>query len=325
MASYNGASSFILAGEETTFKTAVTPDKSLGVTASVDVQESNNLEEVRTIGDREIVAMIEGNYDASISLEGTMNSGALLEMFFGQSTDTETTGDYTHTFVDRGTLEVANNINSYTVSTNHDGSSDFVFTYAGVKCNTLEITCNVGESIKFSSELVAATVATSTSLGTKVQTTTTPLAFSQATLSTGDEGSESTVAQMQGFNLSLNNNIDVSDVREFGSRTAADFVVKQLSTGGEFTVKFANKTEAERFLGGTSPQSGITDTGIIFSANNGVTLGSGRVEIYVKLLGCKYESLGRTYGQDGVVEETFSFTGGQIDDFYFVDAIDTYF
>lgn len=297
----------------------------MGITASVDIQESNNLQEIRTLGDREACAFVEGNYDATIGLDGTLNSGALLEMFFGQSTDAETTGDYTHTFVNRGTLEIANSINSYTISLNLDMTTDQVFTYAGCKLNSLDITINVGEPINYSAEVIASTVTTSTSLGTEVKTSTVPLSFAQATLSTGDEASESSLSQVQSFSLSLNNNIDSSDVRELGSRTAADLIVKQLTTEGEFTMKFANKTEAERFLGSTSPQSGITDTGIILSANNGVTLGSGRVEFYVKLLGCKYESLGRTVSQDGVVEETFSFKGGQIDDFYFVDAVATYF
>lgn len=323
--SINGAASFILLGEESTFKTPVTTDKDLGVTASVDIQEANNLTEIRTLGDREICAMVEGNYDATISLDGTLNSGALLEMFFGQSTDTSSGSDYTHTFVNRGTLEVANTIKSYTTSLNLDSDTDYTFTYAGCKANTLDITANVGEPVNFSSEIIAATVATGTSLGTEVKTNTEPLAFSQATLSTGDEGSESTIAQVQSFSLSLSNNIDAGDVRELGSRTAADLIVKNLSVSGEFNVKFKNKTEAERFLGGTSPTANATETGIVLDANNGVTLGSGRVQFYVKLLGCKYESLGRTIAQDGVVEETFNFVGGQIDDLYFVDAVDSYF
>ena len=99
MANFTGSTSFVLAGEESTFKTAVTANKDLGVVATTDVSEENGTIDVRGIGDRESCVLVPGNYSATISVDGTLNSGAILEMFFGQSTDTETTGDYKHTFL----------------------------------------------------------------------------------------------------------------------------------------------------------------------------------------------------------------------------------
>ena len=119
--------------------------------------------------------------------------------------------------------------------------------------------------------------------------------------------------------------MSLDDIRELGSREAAAIIAKNLETTGEFVMKFQNKTEAERFYGSTTPQDTLTDVGIVLDANNGVALGSGRVQFYVKLLNCQYESLGRTISQDGVVEETYSFRAGNIDDIYFVDAVSTYF
>ena len=327
MANFNGSSSFILAGEESTFKTAVTANKDLGILATTDVSEENGTIDVRGIGDRESCALVPGNYGATISVDGTLNSGAILEMFFGQSTDTETTGDYKHTFVDRGTLDIAADAKSYTVQLNLEDSAgtDYTFDYAGVKCNTLDITLEVGNPITFSAELLAATVTTGTTLGTEVKTSTVPLTFAQATLSTGTEGSETSLGQVQSFSISFNNNMSLDDIRELGSREASALIAKNLETTGEFTLTFQNKTEAERFYGSTTPQNTLTDVGIVLNANNGVTLGSGRVDFYIKLLNCQYESLGRTISQDGVVEETYTYRAGNIDDIYFTDAVSTYF
>ena len=86
------------------------------------------------------------------------------------------------------------------------------------------------------------------------------------------------------------------------------------------------KTEFELFLGGGSVQATVmpTDTALIFNVTNGTTLGSGRIEFYVKLSGGQYLSTNHNISQDGVVEETFNYVGGTITDLWYVDQVADY-
>jgi hypothetical protein len=325
MVNYTNSNAFLLAGIESTYNTPVTANKYLGIASSIDAELNNNLINIRNIGNREVDDYIAGNFSASVSLSGTLNSGALFELFFGQATDTLSGSDYVHTFIDTaGSEAVKSDISSFTLSENYDGSSDIVYTYSGCVLNTLEVSVNVGEKIETSAEILAASATTSTTAGTKVTSTTKPLVFSNATLSTGTAGSESVVAQVSSFSISLNNNFDLEDIRGIGSRFAQGAIPKDLEIEGEFTVKFNSLTEANLFLGGTSPTN-PTPIGLIFNANNGVALGSGRVELDINLSNVLYESIARSVGENAVVEETFSFKAGKIDSIKFVDAVASYF
>ena len=322
---YAGKNTFLLFGVESEFNTPVATTKDIGTLNSISPDWSNNLIEVREIGSRESAENVVGNFDVTIGVDGTLNSGAILELFFGQSTDTETTGDYKHTFVNRGTLDILNCADSFTVSENYSGGSDVVYTYSGCKINTLDVSFEQGGTLDFSAEIIGSSVATTTSAGTQITTTTSKLSSINGTLSTGDSGSEAEVGRTRSVSISLNNNIDASDTKAIGSRFNQDLVEKNLDCSIEFTKTFVNKTESERFLGDTSPQNSPTDTAVILSINNGVTLGSGRIEFYIKVIGGQYESTSKTISQDGVVEETFNYVGGNIDDVWFVDAVTSYF
>jgi len=323
---YAGKNVFALFGIESTFNTPVSTTKDIGVISGISPDLNNNNIQVRSIGDREVCANVAGNFDATLGIDGTLNSGAVFELMFGQSTDTETTGDYTHTFVDRGTLELLNTASSFTMSENYDSTTDVVNTYSGCKINSLEVSVETGGTLNFSAEVLASSLAVTSSAGTEVLTSTSKLAGFNATLSTGDAGSEATVGLTKNVSVSFGQNIDPADVKAIGSRENQDLVEKNMDVTVTFTKSFANSTEEQRFLGGTSPSTGTpTATSLILSVNNGVALGSGRVEFYVKLSGGQYESTNRTVSTDGIVEETFNYTFGNIEDVYFVDAVASYF
>ena len=324
---YSGKNVYLLFGKEVTFNTeATTIDKDIGIVNNVSPDFNNNNIAVNAIGDRESVENIAGNFDVTIGIDGNFNSGAILELFFGQSTDTETTGDYKHTFVDRGVLDVLNCVDSFSMSENFNSTNDKQFTYTGCKLNTLDVSVETGGILEFSSEVIGTAVSVDATPGTQVTTNTKKLAGFNATISTGDDGAEATVGQTKSVSVSFGNNIDPSDVKAIGSRLNQELVMKNLDSTVEFTKTFANTTEFERFLGGTTPSTGSpTDTSLILTANNGVTLGSGRIEFYVKLSGGQYESTSHVVSQDGVVEETFNYVGGNIEEIFFVDAIATYF
>lgn len=325
MAAYGSQQSYLLAGEESTFNTPVSVNKSLGFISNASIDANNNIIDVRSIGSREAEVLLGGQFEVNMTVDGTFNSGALMEMFFGQSTDTETTGDYKHTFIDDdGSETVANTILSYTIQPNFNSSSDVTLTLGGCKVNTLDLSMELGGVAEYSSEIFATDVDTGTTAGTQVSTTTTPLTFAQASISTGDEESESALSEVQSFNISFNNTLE--RVGGIGSRLTQEMVVGNLEVTGDFTMKFQNKDEFERFLGGSSASTSTpTDTGLIYTANNGVTLGSGRIEFYVKGADVQYESTNVAISTEGTIEASFNFKIGTLRDVFFVDAVDTYF
>ena len=328
MVNYSGSQAFVLAAQETTFNTTVSTTKDLGIIGELSPDLNNNIIPVNQIGSREAAALVAGNFDGALSIDGTLSSGAPFEMFFGQATDAETTGNYKHTFIDTSSTElVLSLLKSYSISENYDSVSDIGVLYGGCSMNSLDLSITLNEVVSISGELLAANATNSASIGTKVLNTTTPLSFSQCYLSTGVLSSEVAQNLVSDFSISLANNIDYNDIRGIGSRIAQGALPKMLEITGDFTMKFANTTEANRFLGGSSAVTTGTPapTSIIFNAHNGVTLGSGRIELYIRLVDCQYESLGRTISSDGIVEESYSYRATSISDAYFVDQVATYF
>ena len=86
---------------------------------------------------------------------------------------------------------------------------------------------------------------------------------------------------------------------------------------------FETTTEYDRFLGGTAPAEDPAEFSAVFSADNGVTLGSGRLEFYTQLAGVTYEENGKPVSVGDVVIQSFkgNATGLGSNAAYFVDSI----
>lgn len=323
---FTGKNAYALFGVESTFNVAVATTKDIGIITSITPDANNNIQEVRTIGNRQAQDLQAGNFDETIAMDGVLNSGAIFELMFSTQSVVNTSLDYKHVFIDRGTYELIDCASSFTMRENYSGPSNIVFVHSGCKFNTLGLSVEQGGLLEFTSEFLGSSVETGTTVGTEVTTSTKSLSGFNCTLSTGTAGSETTVGRVRTFELNFNQSLDANDSKALGSRINQDLMEKNLETTGTFTITFTSTTEYERFLGGTSTSSSTpNDIGLVFSANNGVTLGSGRIELYVKLLGCQYESVSRTTTQDGAVEETFTYRATEVDDLYFVDSVSAYF
>lgn len=328
MVVYAGKNTFVLVGKEDTFGTTATTDKSIGIITGVSAQLSNNLIDIRSIGNRQKEDIIVGNADASLSVEGDMNSGALFSLMFGQEYVTTTSSDRQHWFVDTGGGTVVTNTgHPFSISTNYDSTTDLRKVFVGCKVNSIELNFERGGKLQFSADILATKVGTLTTVGTETLPSTTVLGGFQGTISTGDDTSETEVGLTRSVTMSITQGIDPNDVKAIGSRFSQDLVEKNLDVGVRFTKTFADHTELARFLGGAgfSPTSTPTDTSLIFNVNNGVTLGSGRVQLYVKLKGGQYETYGEQITQDGIIEQEFVYRGGFIEDLYYIDAQAQYF
>lgn len=323
---FAGKNVFSLFGIESSFNTeATTIDKSIGIQNVSNPEWNNNNIMDKEFGDRETIFNQAGVFNATVGVEGTFNSGALLELFFGQSIETETTGDWKHVFVD-GSNPLLKTAPSFSFKENFNGTSDIAYLYTGSKLNSIEISLERNNTLKFNGEVFASFVDTGSTIGSKVTQSTEPLVFSKADLATGDLGSETSVGLTRSFTLTFNNNIDADGVKAFGSRFNQALIEQNLDTTVSFTKSFANKTEADRFLGGTTPSTMTpTATSLIFKVDNGVGLGSGRVEFYVKITGGQYTRTSQTKSQQDIVEESYDYEGGRITEMFFVDQVTSYF
>jgi len=327
MVCYSKAQSFLLVGVESSFNTPVSTTKDLGIITDYTSDATNNLIEIGPgVGNRELSAVEAGQFEASVAISGTLNSGALLELFFGQATDTATSTDYKHVFIDDdGSETVQDTVSSFTLSSNMNSSTDLTETLGGCIVNSVDLSIEVGSPINFTSEILAAGLDTGTTAGTEVNTTTRSLVYPEASLSVGDEGSESSVGQVQSFSIGYAQNATRVNAG-LGARNTTCYALGTLGLTGEFTITFDSNAELEIFLGGTSESTGtFTKQGLIFQANNGVALGSGRREFYTRLYGIILGTKSINVAEGGPVEATFTFTASTLKDVYMVDQIATYF
>ena len=326
---YSGHQTFVLVGQETTFNTEATAITSnVGFIENSNSSMNNNTLQIRTLGSRQVEDNVPGVFDSTLSIDGHLNSGAILEMFFVQSNDVETPWDYKHTFIDTSgtpsTLPCS--LPSYSFQENMTCSSDIVLTHTGCKVNTCEVTLETNNTLRFSSEIITTNVTKSTTAGTRTITTTKPMGSFQGNISLADTGSGYTAVGLPStFSVSKNNNIEPSDVKTLSSRENQDLVPKILEITVNFTQKFANSVEFEQFLGGTTAGDTITNTDIKVEVTNGVILGSGRVEYYIELSNGQLETCEINKSYDGVIEATYNYVGGKIKKHYFVDAVASYF
>jgi len=326
---YTGHNSFLLVGAESTFDTAASSiTKDIGYVENANSSFNNNAQDIRSLGDRQSEDTIPGNFDAGLTADGHLNSGAILEMFFGQCTDAATSTDYKHTFLDTAgsPSTLPSSIGSYTIRENLSAGTDITLTHTGCKVNTCEIKLETNNTLKFNSEIVGTNVVKATTAGTRVRTTTKPMGGFQGTISLADTGSSYTVIGLPStFTISLNNNIDANDVKALGSRLNQELVAKNLESPVKFTQKFANSVEFEQFLGGTTAGDSVTNSDIKIQVTNGTTLGSGRIELYLELTNGMLTTTEVNKAHDGVIEASYEFVNGRIKSCYFVDAVPTYF
>lgn len=324
---YSKAHSFPLVGVESAFNTPVSPTKDLGIVSDWNSDENNNVFQIpAAAGTRELSGVEAGQYEATIPYNGSLNSGAIFELMFNQATDTATSTDYKHTFIDDdGSETLKNDLGSFTFQENHDSTNDQTSKFGGCGVNSLSLTIELNSELKVSGEVFASGHDTGTTAGTRVTTTTRPLIYVESSLSFGVEASEATVTQVQSFSIDMVNNLERVPAG-LGARNTAAYVAGLLELSGEFTKIFDSKVDLELFLGGASEATGVfTKNGLIFEANNGVALGSGRREFYVRVYGALLETKNKVIPESGPVEITFAWRGTTLKDLYMVDQVASYF
>jgi hypothetical protein len=305
----------LLISAESAFKTPVTPAKDIGLVETFSLNESNNTEPIMGSGSRAVQSLADGQYVSSVNITGVFQHGRILEYVFGgTTTHAATSSDTKHTFT------VSTDTKSFTLGHSYNLSTDVVRTWAGCKVDSLTIEWSLGGKITFNANVLMATVADTASALAAVLSTLNAFKGQHVSLKTGTDSSEATVGKLQSFRITFNNQAERIDGA--GSRVAENILPNVQLIEWEFTKAFDSVTEYERFLGSTSPAaSGTTAFSMIFNANNGVTLGSGRQELNIDITVNKYETYGESKQLKGKVIQTFKGLGTTINDLFVVDNI----
>lgn len=313
---YSGAGTVVLIGQEGTiavpvFGTAVTAAKHLGgYVQSVNMTERNNTERVPAVGQRASAAQIAKGYDISGSIEYVYQNGKFLAYALGNSA--APTGTYIHT------ITCTDRLPSFTMGISHNSTINVVRTYAGCKVNQLRISGGLDQPLKVTADILAQTIsvaATALAQATDAETDDV-LAPQMATLAIGG----TPVAQVQNFELSINNNLEYP--HQIGHRLAAAGIEKLREIDLRATFNFEDTegiTQYKSFLAdAASPYTPVDTTDIVgastatLTITNGGAAGSTLRSIVINLGVFKIDEYSISTPVDGIVTADIS---GFITDF----------
>ena len=285
MAVFHAKHHTLLIGKESSFGTAVSATKDVGLVQSFNPTDKRAIEEVYASGSRQVQELVAGKSEIDWDIEVNFQNGRLLEYVFGSVAHATTSSDTKHTFT------IANSLPSMTIEDSFNSTSDEVFIYDGSKINSSVISLGTNEIIKLSA--TGSSQGSSTATGSASAAVISSLAvlhYKHSTLSTGTADSETSVGKLQTYNLNIENNIENVDAS--GTFVTQEMVEADLKIAFDFTIMFENQTEYDIFQGGTTPQQSPTKKGVEFNANNGVVLGSGRRELNAQFTNFLYEETG---------------------------------
>jgi len=277
----SGRTGRLTMARETTWGTAVTADRVVGHVQSVSNNTTQEASNTSSMGQAQSASVNAGTVTPGGSVEVATTNGRLLEyaIFGGTTSNVDTSRDCTHTFV------WSNELPSETIELGYDEATDSIERYEGSFFKNASIGFGgINEPLKFKGDFVSEDLITDqTSLVSYTVPTTRPLMGYQASLSLGG----SSVDYVQSWEVSVNRNSKVGHA--MGSRKPAFGGSHQAEVTFKATigtpVGSGSMTQLNRLLGAGT---GITAAepspfAAVFSANNGVTLGSGRHAISLTL------------------------------------------
>lgn len=277
----NSVLSTVLFGRETSYASGGTANKDIGLVQSVTVNPDSTAVETHGFGQAKAVYVKGGLVNVKGSLEYDWQHGRPFEwaMFGGVTTHAETTGDWVHTFVWSEQLPSLASEVSYEM-----GATDIGGAYTGLLFGNTTLGVNVDGMVNFKSDFVAKTIDNSATTATAaVVNSGAPLAGFQAGLSLGG----SSVDYVQNWELTMNRNSKV--IHGLGTRQPTYGSSHLANVSFKATIGLENTTQINRLLGSTSAITAAEPASFtsIFSATNGVTLGSGRRALSMTLSGCQ--------------------------------------
>jgi len=309
-----------LVGKESTFGTAVPGTKDLGLIQGSSPTDSNELEPIHATGDEEPQELLPVMFKSTNEVEFYFQNGRIFEYITGGTiTHALTSGDTKHTF------SLADSLPSFTYEDSFNATTDVVNEYAGTKVVSVDVSFRIREAVRVKASIMSKTVdISSASASAAVIDSIVPLAAYDMDLKVGVIASEASVGLLQDATLTIDR--ATKEVEAAGSREIPEAdpdatpPYKVVATIG-----FQNQTIYKQFLNGTTgtapASTNWTGNSLILSGNNGVALGSGRVEISCTLRGVKVFNINKVVRVGEKVFATIEWHATTLYELFTVDDI----
>ncbi len=265
---YPFPSKVVLIGQESTWGTAVTADKDIGLVTDISDNSSKEVIESRgtAIETQQINA---GSEDHGSSITGEFQHGRLLEYAIGAVSHTETTGDWKHTFTVSGTPP------SMTIESSDNLTTDTVLKGEGMLVESYELTTALNQVVTFKCELKGQDQVSSSSSSAAAVSSLTVFPHSQVTITVNSIPA----AEVQDFTVKFPKKVE----RSWGQSVLA---VQGHAT--ELKFEFSGKLGFQSVnIQDIFDASAFTT---IFDADNGTALGSGQRQVKITLGNCELDT-----------------------------------
>lgn len=271
-----------LFGLESSYGTGGTTNKDLGLIQNFTVAPEGTISEHHGQGQAKAVAVKNGLVTPKGTFELEYQHGRILEyaIFGGTTTHVPTSTDITHTLVWAETLPSLAWEASYEA-----GTTDIVQKGIGLVFGRTTINSTLDGVVKITGDWNAKTIDNSaTSVTAAVVNTAYPLGGFECSLSIGGTA----VDFVQSWSLTHNPN--TKTIHGEGSRVPSYISSHSRNVSFSARIGLSATTDINRFLGsgGTISTTEPASTAMIFAADNGITLGSGKRAITLNLSACYY-------------------------------------
>lgn len=242
-----GERRYLGVGVESTFGTLVTAQAYLDATIiGLNVQDTPQLFYPGVGGDRQITIKAPGNYAPRGQVDVGIDStyiGYLLQAFFG-SYAVSGSSTYTHTFKVGGAVEVLPSVSL------RDGKGVTERRFAGMTGERLALSCNAQSPWLMGQGQFVGKIDTLASLATGSKTFAADYyTFRELAVSVAS-GSVST--KVRGFDVTLENGLDVEGGIRASSRFPAELPLNEVNVSGSIVLDFDDTAEYTRFWGNAS-------------------------------------------------------------------------
>ena len=285
---------YVLIGKETTWGTAVSPTKDVGIVTDANVTATNEVISSRGLSSRSLDLLQMGQFRFRLDITNQFQHGRWIEYALGTKASATGSDPYVHGFTE------GDNLPSCTVEIGLDGTTDDAETYEGCMMNSYTLALDLGGVVTERAELMAETVVTSASAETAVTDTLPTLSSHVATFKTGTAASEVAVAQCRAFEWTVNNNL--MPVDKFGSFLVQDLVEGPRDYSLRATLAFTDTNERSKFFAGVNSKTAPTTADFAgFSTVIEADDAANSRRITMTLTDCHYTEYGRPISVGGVI------------------------
>ena len=273
-----GSVQSVLILTETTWGTAVTPTKDVGIV--LDSTDSTNREviPISGLGAVEVQQIVTGSVSAAGSILFQMQHLRLFEFLIGTDTPTSSGADYKHTFA------ITDVPSSFSLETGENAASETKMIYEGCLGIGAEISIALGGVLTCRFDWAG-------ELGTSSVTASTPVidflpVFPQALVDVKVNTTSATMVQSASITITKT----FVPVHGIKSNLAQAAFTTDLKFEFAAVLGFTGVTLQELGIGGTTPPGTADPTGIEFemNADNGTAFGSGQRNIQIVLENCQF-------------------------------------